>query len=160
MGVDEALEFDGVLHGELADEVVDEAVYGEAHGLSLGEAALLHVEDHLFAHLGDAGLVLGGVRLALDGDGREVPARAVIYGPAVEPHKGKCKVQANQLTDMSPEVGGATLTVQRYRVDIPVSAGPIEVGDLIETRGRQFRVTGLHDKTWQTAQRLPVEEVT
>ena len=95
-----------------------------------------------------------------DGDGREIPDRTVIYGPAVEPHKGKCKVQANQLTDMSPEVGGATVTVQRYRVDIPVSAGPIEVGDLIETRGRQFRVTGLHDKTWQTAQRLPVEEVT
>ena len=90
-----------------------------------------------------------------DVDGREIPDRTVIYGPA-----GKCKVQANQLTDMSPEVGGATVSVQRYRVDIPVGAGPIEVGDLIETRGRQFRVTGLHDKTWQTAQRLPVEEVT
>lgn len=95
-----------------------------------------------------------------DADGREIPARTVIYGPSIEPHKGRCKVQANQLTDMSPEVGGATVTVQRYRVDVPVSVGPVEVGDLIVTRGWKFRVTGLHDKTWQTAQRLPVEEVT
>lgn len=89
----------------------------------------------------------------LDGDGREVPARATIYS-------GRCKVQANQLVDTSPEAGGASVTVQRYRVDIPVGTGPVKVGDLIVTRGRQFRVTGLHDKSWQTAQRLPVEEVT
>jgi len=95
----------------------------------------------------------------LDVDGGEIPDRTVIYGPQVEPHKGRCKVQANQLTDMSPEAGGATVTVLRYRVDIPVAAGPIQIGDLIVTSGRHFRVTGLHDKTWQTAQRLPVEEV-
>ncbi len=95
-----------------------------------------------------------------DTDGREIPETTEVYGPTIEPHKGKCKLEANTLVDTSPTVGGATVTIQRYRVDIPVGAGPVQVGDLVECRGRQFRVTGLHEKTWQTAQRLPVEEVT
>ena len=41
--VDEAFQLDGVFHGEFADEVVDEAVDGEGHGLAFVEAALAHV---------------------------------------------------------------------------------------------------------------------
>ena len=49
--VDEAFKFDAVFHRELAGEVVDEAVDGEAHCLAFGETALLHVEDHVFRNL-------------------------------------------------------------------------------------------------------------
>src|SRR6478735_1423170 len=68
--VDESFQLHGVFHRELAGEVVDEAVDGEAHGLRLGEAALLHVEDHVLGNLGHARLVLRGVLVAAHGDGR------------------------------------------------------------------------------------------
>src|ERR1035438_3551981 len=41
--IDQPLEFDRVLHRELAGEIVDEAVDRKAHGLALGKAALAHV---------------------------------------------------------------------------------------------------------------------
>lgn len=49
--IDEALEFHRVFHWELADEVVDETIDGQGHGLSFVEAALLHVEKHVFGDL-------------------------------------------------------------------------------------------------------------
>src|SRR5476651_2593021 len=73
--VDQALQLDGVLHRELPGQVVDESVDGEAHRLPLGQPALLHVEDLVRAHLGDAGLVLDGVAVAPDRD-RGVGVRA------------------------------------------------------------------------------------
>ena len=68
--VDEAFEFHAVFHGEFADKIVDKAVDREAHGLAFGEAALLHVENLFFADLADGGLMLAGVALSTDGDGR------------------------------------------------------------------------------------------
>lgn len=93
--------------------------------------------------------------------GRDVPPGTV------EVYAGKAKVQSWQPYEQTPDVGGQTLTRQRYYVHVPVSAGPFEIGDLIEitaatnqpsTLGRKFRVAGLHEKTWQTAQRLIVDE--
>lgn len=93
--------------------------------------------------------------------GRDVPAPpAVIY-------EGKCKVTSYQPYETTPEVGGMTEVLQRYYVHVPVTAGPFEIGDLITitagandptTLDRTFRVAGLHEKTWQTAQRLLVDE--
>ncbi len=54
----------------MVDEVVDEAVDGEAHGLGFGEAALAHVEDLFGADFANAGFVLDAVALAFDDDGR------------------------------------------------------------------------------------------
>ena len=68
--LDQALQLDAVFHRELADEIVDETVHAQAHGLRFGQAALLHVEDLFGAHLADAGFVLHGVAGAADGDGR------------------------------------------------------------------------------------------
>lgn len=84
--------------------------------------------------------------------GRDVPLLTDVWS-------GLCKVQSNTLVNQAPEVGGATVTVIRYELHLPVTAGPFEVGDVAEVPGRTFRVAGLHDKTWQTAQRLPVDEV-
>src|SRR5438128_9407215 len=67
--LDQALELDGVFHRELADEIVDETVDTQAHGLRFAQAALLHVEDLLGADLADAGLVLDGVARAEDRHG-------------------------------------------------------------------------------------------
>lgn len=83
---------------------------------------------------------------------REVPVRSTVYD-------GRCRLQETQLLDPSQVVAGATVVTQLYQLQVPVSAGPFRIGDLAKVGGRQFRVTGLHTKTHQTAQRLPVEEV-
>lgn len=85
-------------------------------------------------------------------DEREVPATAAVYA-------GRCKVQELANVETSPDVAGATVTVLRYRLDLPVSAGPFKVGDIATVGARTFRITSMHVKTWQTAQRLPVDEV-
>ena len=85
--------------------------------------------------------------------GRDVPA------PWTEVYAGRCKVQSQQPYEITPDVGGATETVQRYMVHVPVGVGPVRIGDRIVARGRTFRVAGEHDKTFQTAQRLIVDEL-
>ena len=93
--------------------------------------------------------------------GYEVPA------PPLTVYEGKAKVASYQPYETAPDVGGQTVVTQRYYVHVPVTAGPFEVGDLVtitasanapSTTGRTFRVAGLHEKTWQTAQRLLVDE--
>jgi hypothetical protein len=91
-----------------------------------------------------------------------------VYGTEAEP--GRCKVQAYEAQEATPESGGATLTVQRYRVDVPVSApgGYVpQVGDVVEVvtaaadpnlAGRTYRTAGLLHKSLATAYRLGVQE--
>ena len=67
--LDQALELDAVFHRELADEIVDETVHAQAHGLRFTQAALLHVKNLLGADLADARFVLHGVAGAAHGDG-------------------------------------------------------------------------------------------
>lgn len=91
-------------------------------------------------------------------DGREVPAEWS------EVYVGPCRVRSYQPYESTPEVGGASETVQRYAVHVPVSAGPFEPGDRVEittnpARARAFRVAATHEVTNQTAQQLSVEEV-
>lgn len=68
--LDEAFEFDAVLHWEFANEIVNKTVNGEAHCLGFGYAALHHVKNLFFIDFGDAGFVLDGVMVALNGDRR------------------------------------------------------------------------------------------
>src|SRR4249919_1368730 len=68
--LDQPFELDAVFHGELADEIVDKTVYAQTHRLRLAEAALLHVENLLRAHLADTGFVLHGIAGAAHGDSR------------------------------------------------------------------------------------------
>ena len=76
------------------------------------------------------------------------------------PYVGKCKVQTFAPYEQTPEVGSSTETVQRYTLHIPVGAGPVRVGDVATVGGRSFRVAATNEKTFQTAQRLFVDEVT
>lgn len=84
--------------------------------------------------------------------GRDVPLLVDVW-------EGLARVQSNEVAEQAPEVGGATVTVIRYELHVPVSAGPFRVGDVATVSGRKFHVAGLHTKTLQTAQRLPVTEV-
>lgn len=88
--------------------------------------------------------------------------------PADHPWKaGPCKVQAWQSQESNPEAGGATLTVQRYQVHIPVGSYAPEIGHVVEIAtaaldpnlvGRRYRVVALLHKSFATAYRLAVEE--
>lgn len=95
-----------------------------------------------------------------DQDGNVTPVVSLVYA-------GKCKVQAIDAQESTPEVGGGTSTVQRYRVDVPVGSFPPAVGQVVSVTvarfdpflvGRTFRVTGLLHKSMATAYRLGVEE--
>jgi hypothetical protein len=93
--------------------------------------------------------------------GVDVPTYALVYA-------GKCKVQGLDPLERNPEAGGATFTVQRYRVDVPVGAFVPAVGQRVVVTaavldpnlvGKAFRVVALLHKTAATAYRLGVEEV-
>lgn len=79
-------------------------------------------------------------------------------------HDGLCKLQERDLQTGSAAVPGATVPVARLEVQFPVSVGPFDIDDVVRILDadgveiRSVRITGLHVKTWQTAQRLPVEE--
>lgn len=75
------------------------------------------------------------------------------------PYSGRCKVQRGRSDGETPEVASSSPTVQPYEVHIPVGAGPVEVGDKVSVGARVFTVTATLDKTFQTAQRLMVDEV-
>ena len=91
---------------------------------------------------------------------------APTLGAAV--YTGKCKVQTSQAQEANPEAGGATYTVQRYAVHVPVAAFVPVVGHVVTITaaaqdaglvGRQYRVVALLHKSLATAQRLAVEAV-
>jgi hypothetical protein len=92
---------------------------------------------------------------AADDDGNVVTTYA-----ATDVYAGPAKVQDPGLTAMSEESGSATATRAAYEVHVPVSAGPFLPGDVVFMAGvARFRVLMPHVKSWQTAQRLPVEVV-
>jgi hypothetical protein len=91
--------------------------------------------------------------------GEDTPAYAPVY-------TGRCKVQGLDPLERNPEAGGATYTVQRYRVDVPVGAFVPAVGQRVtitaatldpNLTGQTFRVVALLHKTAATAYRLGVE---
>lgn len=90
----------------------------------------------------------------VDGDGLDTVTEELVY-------TGRCKVQSVTVQESDIVSAGVPLVVDRLRVDVPVGAGPFAVGDLVQVEGRsrRLRVVGLLEKTFQTAQRLPVEEV-
>jgi hypothetical protein len=84
-------------------------------------------------------------------------------------YSGAAKVQATISQSRVAAAGEHQYTVQEYRVDIPVSAGPLQVGDRVTVTasvldpflaGRVYRVVELFHKSFATAQRARVEEVT
>lgn len=85
-------------------------------------------------------------------------------------YQGRCEVQVREgLQLREVEAGGTELSLTRKLVKIPVSVTAVKVDDLVEIThcmndpslvGAKFRVLAGHAKTWATARRLHVEEVT
>jgi len=82
-------------------------------------------------------------------------------------YEGRCKIQTYEGYEQNPTAGGVVLTVQRYRVDLPVSVQP-RPGDVVtitasETDpglvGKKYRVTAPFNKSYATASRCFVDEV-
>lgn len=86
-------------------------------------------------------------------------------------YAGRCKVQTFLPQEQNPEAGGATLTVQRYSVHLPVARttgdyAPLE-GDIVTITasrmdphlvGRTYRIVAPHFESTGTAYRVGVEE--
>ena len=100
--------------------------------------------------------------------GAEIVTSTTLYGPALAPYFGKCKVQSGGTQEANPEAGGATITVQRERVDFPVGSFAPAIGLVVTIQtaaldplmvGLKFRVVALLHKSAATAYRLAVSEV-
>ncbi len=92
--------------------------------------------------------------------GVDTPTYSTLY-------TGRCKVQTYEPYERNPEVGGATMTIQRYSVHVPVGSFAPAIGQVVTITAatldpnlvaREFRVVALLHKTAATAYRLSVEE--
>lgn len=88
--------------------------------------------------------------------------------PGAVAYTGKCKVQTYEAHESTPESGAHQYTVQRLSLHVPAT---VEVDvDYIATItasaldpnlvGKRYRVAGFLHKSFATANRLQVEEVT
>lgn len=97
------------------------------------------------------------------------PATGVVTNTGTPVYTGACKFQQTQSQAANPEAGGHQFTVQGTQLHLPVGVGPVAVGDVVRcTRskfnpalvGNLYRVVEVFEKSFSTAQRLRVEEVT
>jgi hypothetical protein len=88
------------------------------------------------------------------------PDTGEVTNPTTPVYDGPAKLTTYEPYEQTPDVGSSTPTLQRYSLHVPVTAGPFEVGDVATILGRRFRIAGPHGKTWQTARRLLVDEIT
>lgn len=74
---------------------------------------------------------------------------------------GPCKVQTYEPDSIERQSGGRSVVTQEDRLHVPNSAGPFEIGDVVYVEGfsRPYRIDGLIQKTFQTAQRLKVSMI-
>jgi len=94
---------------------------------------------------------------------------AAVYGPALAPHNGACRFAVASVQESDPQAGGATYTVTRGRVDVPVGAFVAATGLVVTCvtsemdpylPGRRFRTQAPSPANSQaTAYRLAVEEI-
>lgn len=86
---------------------------------------------------------------------------------SVEAYSGKGKVQTYEAFEKTPDVGGSTVTVQRYTVHVPVGAYAPAVNDVVTVvsaeldpnlAGRVYVVQALLHKSMATSYRLLVDD--
>ena len=96
-----------------------------------------------------------------DDDGNVTSPRTTVY-------EGRCKIATYEPHERNPDVAGATYTLQRYSVHVPVGSFKPAVGHVVtitaaaldpHLAGHEFRVEALLHKTAATAYRLGVEAV-
>lgn len=79
-----------------------------------------------------------------------------------EVYTGKYRLTTYEPYETVVASAGRMVVQQRYQAHFPVGVGPFAIGDLIypADSDRVLRVAGLLEKTYQTAQRLLVDEET
>lgn len=76
-------------------------------------------------------------------------------------YDGPCKIQTFEPYEQERDAAGQTEVLQRYSLHLPITAQDVaRVGDVATVGARQFRINGLHHKTFQTSVRLLVDEIT
>lgn len=115
-------------------------------------------------------LMVDECRVWVEGDTEITdPYTGDVTFPRTLVYEGPCKFQTQQAWETEPSSAGAKYTVQRYQLHLPVSAGPVVPGHLVEPTvslldphmvGRVHRVTASYHKTFATAQRVGIMEVT
>lgn len=97
----------------------------------------------------------------LNGSGIDVPTYTTRFTSA-------CKVQERGVQSVERDAGGREATIVRTFIHLPVSAGAVEVDDVLtitaaehdaQLVGRVFRVLAPVGKSFATARRLEVEEI-
>lgn len=83
-------------------------------------------------------------------------------------YTGKCRVATYEAHETATPSGGRTRVGQRYKLRIPVGAGPVQVGDIATITaaaadphlvGTVYRIAGGFNKSLASSQRLDVDEV-
>lgn len=103
--------------------------------------------------------------------GEEVtdPTTGEVTFPGATVYEGRCKVQTAQVQEATPDAAGRRFTIQASQLHLPITAGPVAVGDIVEMltgsldeqlATARYRITATHHKSLATAQRVEVEEVT
>ena len=114
------------------------------------------------------GGMLDAVTVEVLGDVVTNPTTGAVTNARSTVYTGPARVQTYEPQEGTPEVAGATVTVQRYSVHVPVGSFAPTVGMVVTVTasaldanlvGRVFRVVALLHKTAATAYRLSVEEV-
>jgi hypothetical protein len=128
-------------------------------------------------------LMKDSVTISRPGSAVTDPATGNVAAGLTLVYAGKCKVQQTISQSSTPTAGGHSFTVQTARLDLPVSANGVQVGDVavasfLDTatypdgtfpgadvypaaiHEARFRVIELFEKSYATAQRLRVEQVT
>lgn len=89
--------------------------------------------------------------------------------PTATVYDGKCKIQTYEPHESAVESGNHVYTQQRYHLHLPIGAGPVAVDDTADITasetdpqlvGRTYRLAGTHHKTYATAQRILIDEIT
>jgi hypothetical protein len=83
-------------------------------------------------------------------------------------YSGKCRVQTKIARVQEATAGEHQFTLQRSELHLPVTAGPVKVNAVVEITasavaphlvGKVYRVAGTQPKTFESAQRVHIEEV-
>ncbi|KQR02485.1 hypothetical protein ASF72_10650 [Arthrobacter sp. Leaf141] len=97
------------------------------------------------------------------------PANGKVTRAMDEIYVGRCEFQQTVAQSTESEAGEHEFTAQDTVWKTPVGAGPFKINDVVKVTaapedpqliGRTFRVTELFNKTYATAQRSRVEELT
>lgn len=89
--------------------------------------------------------------------------------PTTTVYTGPGKVQTHEPHESARKSGEHIYIEQRYHLHLPISATEADVGDSVTVTssatdaqlvGREYRVAGEHAKTWATARRLLLDEIT